>query len=48
MGACARWADDLGIGARMINARSETVAEKPSFKKSVQAAPLPYSNGRLL
>ena len=26
------WADDLKIGARMINARSETVAEKPAFR----------------
>ncbi len=27
------WADSLAIGARMINARSETVATKPSFRK---------------
>ena len=26
------WAKDLNIGARMINARSETVAEKPAFR----------------
>lgn len=26
------WADDIQIGNRMINARSETVHEKPSFK----------------
>ncbi|MDX1673291.1 MAG: SOS response-associated peptidase [Longimicrobiales bacterium] len=26
------WADDPGIGARMINARSETVATKPAFR----------------
>jgi putative SOS response-associated peptidase YedK len=26
------WADDPKIGARMINARSETVAEKPAFR----------------
>lgn len=26
------WADDLKIGARMINARSETVGEKPAFR----------------
>ena len=31
------WADDPGIGARMINARSETVAEKPSFKRAFKA-----------
>ncbi|MCB0079189.1 MAG: SOS response-associated peptidase [Anaerolineales bacterium] len=27
------WADDPSIGSRMINARAETVAEKPSFRK---------------
>lgn len=26
------WAKDAGMGARMINARSETVAEKPAFR----------------
>lgn len=28
------WAKDLAMGARMINARSETVDEKPSFRKA--------------
>jgi putative SOS response-associated peptidase YedK len=28
------WADDPAIGNRMINARSETVAEKPAFRAS--------------
>lgn len=28
------WADDLSIGHRMINARAETVGEKPSFRTS--------------
>jgi putative SOS response-associated peptidase YedK len=28
------WARDLSIGSRMINARSETVSEKPSFKNA--------------
>jgi putative SOS response-associated peptidase YedK len=28
------WAKDVSIGAKMINARSETVQEKPSFKKA--------------
>ena len=31
-GLIPSWADDPGIGARMINARSGTVAEKPSFR----------------
>lgn len=33
-GLIPAWADDPGIGARMINARSETVAEKPSFRRA--------------
>lgn len=31
-GLIPSWAKDINIGARMINARSETVAEKPSFR----------------
>lgn len=31
-GLIPSWAKDPSIGARMINARSETVAEKPSFR----------------
>lgn len=31
-GLVPRWAKDPAIGARMINARSETIAEKPSFR----------------
>jgi len=31
-GLVPAWAKDPAIGARMINARSETVAEKPSFR----------------
>jgi putative SOS response-associated peptidase YedK len=31
-GLIPSWADDPQIGSRMINARSETVAEKPSFR----------------
>jgi putative SOS response-associated peptidase YedK len=33
-GLIPSWADDPGIGARMINARSETAAEKPSFRSA--------------
>jgi putative SOS response-associated peptidase YedK len=33
-GLVPAWADDPNIGNRMINARSETVAEKPSFRKA--------------
>lgn len=31
-GLVPHWAKDLKIGARMINARSETVADKPAFR----------------
>ena len=31
-GLIPSWAKDPGIGSRMINARAETVAEKPSFR----------------
>lgn len=30
------WAKDMKIGAKMINARAETVAEKPSFRAAVK------------
>lgn len=33
-GLVPRWAKDPSIGARMINARAETVAEKPAFRTS--------------
>src|ERR1700712_2300195 len=33
-GLIPSWAKDPSIGNRMINARSETVAEKPAFKKA--------------
>jgi putative SOS response-associated peptidase YedK len=35
-GLIPSWAKDLGIGDRMINARAETVAEKPSFRRALQ------------
>jgi putative SOS response-associated peptidase YedK len=34
-GLVPHWAKDASIGARMINARAETVHEKPSFRKSL-------------
>jgi putative SOS response-associated peptidase YedK len=30
------WAKDLAIGAKMINARSETAAEKPAFRNAIR------------
>jgi len=40
-GLIPSWAKDPAIGARMINARKETVAEKPSFRS-------PFKNRRCL
>lgn len=33
-GLVPSWAKDVSIGSRMINARAETVAEKPAFRKA--------------
>ncbi len=35
-GLVPRWAKDPSIGARMINARAETLAEKPSFRTALR------------
>jgi putative SOS response-associated peptidase YedK len=35
-GLIPSWAKDVAIGNRMINARAETVAEKPSFRRALQ------------
>jgi putative SOS response-associated peptidase YedK len=35
-GLIPSWADDPGIGVRMINARSETAPEKPSFRSALR------------
>jgi putative SOS response-associated peptidase YedK len=36
-GLIPSWAKDASIGNKMINARAETVAEKPSFKRALAA-----------
>ena len=36
-GLIPRWAKDLKVGARMINARSETVHEKPAFRSAFRS-----------
>ena len=35
-GLVPRWARDASIGARMINARAETVAVKPAYRTSIR------------
>jgi putative SOS response-associated peptidase YedK len=36
-GLVPSWAKDAGIGSRMINARMETVAEKPAYRRALAA-----------
>ncbi len=36
-GLVPSWAKDLSMGARLINARAESVAEKPAFRKALVA-----------
>ena len=35
-GLVPSWATDLGVGDRMINARAETVLEKPAFRTAIE------------
>ena len=35
-GLVPSWADDLKIGQRLLNARSETVGEKPAFRDAIR------------
>lgn len=36
-GLVPSWAEDIGIGQRLINARGETVSEKPSFRAAFRS-----------
>ena len=47
-GLIPSWAKDPAIGNRMINARSETITEKPSFPRSLQKSAMPGSYRWLL
>ena len=42
------WSKDPSGASRMINARMETVAEKPAYRRAVRAASLPAAGRRLL
>ena len=42
------WAKEKSIGARMIDARAETLTEKPSFRSAFQRRPLPGARRRLV
>jgi putative SOS response-associated peptidase YedK len=42
-GLIPHWAKDPTIGNRMINARAETLIEKPAFKHLTGKPPLHYS-----
>lgn len=47
-GLIPSWAKDSSIGARLINARSETVTEKPSFREAFKRKALAHPGRRLL
>lgn len=52
-GLIPSWATDRNIGARTINARSETVASKPSFRGPLQKSAVSFlrmgsTNGNVL
>ena len=40
-GLIPAWADDPSIGKRLANARSETAATKPSFRRAFRSSPFP-------
>ena len=42
-GLIPSWAKDPAIGNKMINARAETVSEKPSFRKAFKGVGASYS-----
>ena len=42
------WAKDAGMGARLINARAETVSDKPAFRAAFRSAPVPGAGQRLV
>jgi putative SOS response-associated peptidase YedK len=45
-GLIPRWADDPSIGSRMMNARSESIAEKPSFRDAfVKRRAIAFADG---
>ena len=47
-GLIPSWAKDPSIGSRLINARAETLAEKPSFRSSLKYKRCPDPGGWFL
>lgn len=47
-GLVPSWAADPAIGNRLINARAETAADKPSFRAAMRAAKVPDRGRRVL
>ena len=47
-GLLPHWAKDAKIAFKMINARAETLGEKPAYRSPADASPLPRPRRRLL
>jgi putative SOS response-associated peptidase YedK len=47
-GLVPHWAKDIKIGSRSINARRESILDKPSFRRAAHQAPRPDPRGGIL
>ena len=47
-GLVPSWSKDISIGSRMINARAETLAERPEFQVRIQKTQVSRGRGQLL
>ena len=47
-GLVPSWAKDVSVGNRMLNARVESLTDKPAFRKAARLAPLPGPGRRLV
>ena len=47
-GLVPSWAKDRSVGSRMINARADSILEKPAFRRAARRPPLPRPRRRLV